>query len=244
MLHRAIAKHPSSAAVPVHRRTARRDQVMTLCHGPRYKFRPARKRVIPEAAARRPTDRRPTEATAAGDSGSPHQGPLCSLPPFLPPSASSGDPAKRVGPPMTVRSICAECGDQYEPEYREGRCAKCKPRRDYRSEDRLRPEDKRRSDRDARGYDYQWRKLSLRARSQQPWCSDCGRPDDLTADHSAAAWKRKAEGKAIRLQDIDVVCVGCNATRGAARGSNATDEHRGTGTEILEVTVRHQGREG
>ncbi|MCH5641431.1 hypothetical protein [Gordonia sp. ABSL49_1] len=69
----------------------------------------------------------------------------------------------------------------------------------------------------ARGYDTAWRKLSARARRLQPFCSDCGAVDDLQADHSPEAWQRKAAGKTIRLQDIDVVCGPCNRTRGAAR---------------------------
>lgn len=78
------------------------------------------------------------------------------------------------------------------------------------------------NDRDADGYDWRWRKLSLRARKLQPWCTDCGTADDLTGDHTPEAWQRKADGKTIRLQDIDVVCRVCNIKRGAARGDNVT----------------------
>jgi 5-methylcytosine-specific restriction protein A len=67
------------------------------------------------------------------------------------------------------------------------------------------------------GYDTSWRKLSERARRIQPWCSDCGTDRDLTGDHSAEAWRRKAEGKPIRLQDVDVLCRGCNTKRGKQR---------------------------
>lgn len=73
-----------------------------------------------------------------------------------------------------------------------------------------------------RGYDWQWTKLSRRARRLQPFCSDCGATDDLQADHSAQAWQRKAAGKAIRLQDIRVICGPCNRAAGAARGPSAT----------------------
>lgn len=69
----------------------------------------------------------------------------------------------------------------------------------------------------ARGYDWQWQKLSSRARALQPFCSDCLTTEDLTADHSTEAWLRKAEGKPIRLEDIDVVCRSCNGKRGKAR---------------------------
>lgn len=69
----------------------------------------------------------------------------------------------------------------------------------------------------AAGYDSVWRRLSVRARRLQPWCSDCGTSDDLTTDHSTEAWKRRSEGKVIRLVDVDVVCRSCNSKRGRAR---------------------------
>lgn len=70
----------------------------------------------------------------------------------------------------------------------------------------------------ARGYDAAWQRLSRRARKLQPFCTDCGATEDLQADHTPQAWARKAEGKAIRLADVDVVCGPCNRRRGAARG--------------------------
>lgn len=69
----------------------------------------------------------------------------------------------------------------------------------------------------ARGYDSAWSRLSRRARRLQPFCSDCGTSDDLTVDHSPAAWQAKAEGRQISLDLVDVVCRGCNARRGRAR---------------------------
>lgn len=56
----------------------------------------------------------------------------------------------------------------------------------------------------------------------QPFCSDCGTSDNLTADHTPEAWERHDQGLAIRLQDIDVVCMMCNIKRGAARGDTMT----------------------
>lgn len=70
---------------------------------------------------------------------------------------------------------------------------------------------------EGRGYDWAWVQLSKRARRMQPWCTDCGAVDDLTADHSPRAWQRKAEGLPIRLRDVDVVCRSCNTLRGSAR---------------------------
>jgi 5-methylcytosine-specific restriction endonuclease McrA len=69
----------------------------------------------------------------------------------------------------------------------------------------------------ALGYDWTWQKLSKRARRLQPFCSDCGAADDLTADHTPEAWRRRNAGLPIRLEDVDVVCRGCNARRGRAR---------------------------
>lgn len=69
----------------------------------------------------------------------------------------------------------------------------------------------------ARGYGSAWQKLSVRARRLQPFCSDCGATDDLTADHSPEAWERHAAGLPIRLADVDVVCRSCNSKRGRAR---------------------------
>lgn len=68
-----------------------------------------------------------------------------------------------------------------------------------------------------RGYSTSWDKLSRRARELQPWCSDCGTTENLTADHLPSAWRRKYEGKAIRLVDVDVVCGTCNTRRGSSR---------------------------
>ena len=69
----------------------------------------------------------------------------------------------------------------------------------------------------ARGYDYTWQKLSERARRLSPLCEDCHTTEDLTVDHTPAAWERKAAGKVIRLIDVAVVCRSCNGKRGRAR---------------------------
>lgn len=72
-----------------------------------------------------------------------------------------------------------------------------------------------------RGYDAAWQRLSRKARRMQNFCTDCGSVFDLQCDHTPEAWRRKAAGKPIRLQDIDVVCGPCNRARGAARGNTA-----------------------
>ncbi len=73
-----------------------------------------------------------------------------------------------------------------------------------------------------RGYDWQWTKLSRRARRLQPFCETCGATEDLQTDHTPEAWARKAAGKPIRLQDTVVRCGPCNRAAGAARGTSAT----------------------
>lgn len=73
-----------------------------------------------------------------------------------------------------------------------------------------------------RGYDWQWTKLSQRARRLQPWCTECGSTEDLQTDHTPEAWARKAAGKPIRLKDVQVLCGPCNRDAGAARGSSTT----------------------
>ncbi|WP_343953434.1 hypothetical protein, partial [Tsukamurella spumae] len=99
---------------------------------------------------------------------------------------------------MTARP-CIDCGDVVPTGIR---CPTCQP-----------PEAPERTPA-ARGYDAAWRNLSRRARRLQPFCTDCGATDDLQADHTPAAWDRKARGLPIRLRDIDVVCGPCNRARG------------------------------
>jgi hypothetical protein len=100
-------------------------------------------------------------------------------------------------------TTCLECGELAEQPY----CDLHKPKESPKPET-------------GKLYDWNWQKLSKRARRLQPFCSDCLATEDLQADHSPEAWERKAAGKPIRLEDIDVVCGDCNRKRGAARGDN------------------------
>lgn len=117
---------------------------------------------------------------------------------------------------MTLKS-CIDCGELCQG----ARCTDCRPATDRQY---VRAP---KTSSTARGYDQQWRRLSERARRLQPWCSDCGSPEDLTGEHTATAWQRKAAGLPIRLQDVDVLCRGCNAARGAP-GGMTLDEGRPT----------------
>lgn len=60
-----------------------------------------------------------------------------------------------------------------------------------------------------RGYGSAWQRLSRQARELQPWCTDCGAEEDLTADH--LRWP------ALSLDDVEVVCRPCNNRRGRLR---------------------------
>lgn len=110
-----------------------------------------------------------------------------------------------------MKSTCITCGTVIDSGTR---CDPCR-----RADDNRRIKDHAaKTSSTTRGYDQRWRRLSERARKLQPFCSDCGARDDLQADHSPAAWRRKEKGLAVRLRDIDVVCGACNRRRGAARG--------------------------
>ena len=111
-------------------------------------------------------------------------------------------------------SPCLGCGEPTEGT----RCGPCAYKRE---------QDAERPTREQRGYDRRWRRLSERARRLQRFCSDCGATDDLTTDHSPEAWRRRSRGLAIRLQDVDVVCVACNNRRGRARPSPSDSDPRG-----------------
>ena len=127
-----------------------------------------------------------------------------------------------------LQKPCLECGELT----RDGsRCVICESERMIRRVEREgRPysainKRKYKGSSTARGYNGQWRRLSERARLLQPFCSDClAGVDDLpasnplTADHSPEAWKRHEKGLAVRMKDIDVVCLNCNIKRGKAKG--------------------------
>ncbi len=98
---------------------------------------------------------------------------------------------------------CISCGTPSTST----RCPDCQPAREQQ-----------RGTARERGYDAAWTRLSARARRLQPFCTDCGSVEQLSADHTPEAWQRRAEGKVIRLEDVAVLCSPCNNRRGAARG--------------------------
>lgn len=115
-----------------------------------------------------------------------------------------------------LSSVCPACGEVFERDSRNGKCPKCRPddKRDWQAHDM------RRGKTAARGYGSAWQRLSRKARELQPFCLDCGSPEDLTTDHTPEAWRRIEAGKVLRLKDVEVVCRRCNSDRGAARGEN------------------------
>ena len=157
-----------------------------------------------------------------------------------PPTArgNSNQPTTETRQTVTERlqSVCPECGTPYTRDDNTAACPDCYPSRTTR------PNHYGRGSSTARGYDERWRRLSLQARRLSPQCADCGATDDLSADHSAEAWRRREQGLTIRLQDIDVVCLRCNAERGAARGARG-DRHESWRTRELAALVDELDRE-
>lgn len=106
---------------------------------------------------------------------------------------------------MTLR-LCSftGCGELSE----DGRCTEHRPKQPTKPSAR------------ARGYNTAWDRLSSRARTLQPWCSDCGTKEDLTADH--LVWPART------LHDVSVVCRKCNTLRGETpRDGKRHDERTG-----------------
>lgn len=102
---------------------------------------------------------------------------------------------------------CLSCGEPVTGS----RCRECQQQTE-RTYDR-----KPKTAASTRGYDWRWTQLSRRARRTQPWCSDCGREDNLTTDHTPQAWAAYLDGRPITLAMVDVVCNDCNNERGTAR---------------------------
>lgn len=69
--------------------------------------------------------------------------------------------------------------------------------------------------------EWQWMKLSRKARRLQPFCLICGDTSDLQLDHSPRAWARKRAGLPIRLLDCQVLCRTCNVEAGSSKPGSA-----------------------
>lgn len=112
-----------------------------------------------------------------------------------------------------MRKPCLSCGELSE----RSRCDGCEVQNNkLNARGRVKNERNREADRQKYGSPA-WRALSARARRLQPWCSDCGTSEDLTTDHLPSAWERVAQGKSIRLRDVQVLCRSHNAKRGSSQ---------------------------
>lgn len=109
---------------------------------------------------------------------------------------------------LGLKRACLDCGAPSEgsrcPEHTAAQAAERRPSRYPREA----------------GYDRAWRALSARARRMSPMCEVCFTSQDLTADHTPEAWRRRAAGLPIRLQDIRILCRRHNASAGPARGAS------------------------
>ena len=95
---------------------------------------------------------------------------------------------------MPLPTVCPSCGEVFtRDDGRAAACPECQPNRH-----RPGPDDRLRGSATSRGYGKAWQRLSRRARRLQPYCTDCGSPDDLTADHSPEAWQAHEDGRPIR----------------------------------------------
>lgn len=121
---------------------------------------------------------------------------------------------------MPALTLCTVCGEPC----RDGRCAAHRPIKDQT----------KRPTRAQTGYTSAWDRLSAQARRLQPWCSDCGTKDDLTADH--LRWP------ALTLQHVDVVCRPCNSARGETpRDGQVHHDRRPTGHGALDALTGPRG---
>ncbi len=92
-----------------------------------------------------------------------------------------------------LRRPCLDCGALTSAT----RCPSCTRRREAK-----------RGTPTQRGYDAEWARLSRRVRAEQPWCSRCGRTDDLTVDHIVPG---SLDG------GLRVLCRSCHGAIGARR---------------------------
>jgi 5-methylcytosine-specific restriction protein A len=64
-----------------------------------------------------------------------------------------------------------------------------------------------------RGYGSSWQRVAKAAIARQPWCSDCGATEDLTADHVVM----RVEGGSGDPANVEVCCRPCNTRRSNRR---------------------------
>lgn len=64
------------------------------------------------------------------------------------------------------------------------------------------------------GYGSAWKRLSVKARRLQPFCSTCGASDDLTTDHITPL-ARSDRAAPVTIDAVQILCRSCNARKGA-----------------------------
>jgi 5-methylcytosine-specific restriction enzyme A len=96
---------------------------------------------------------------------------------------------------------CLGCG---KVTTRGSRCGPCQATWDTQHE-------RTRGTRTQRGYGNDWLRLSKQAIAHQPWCSQCGTSEDLTADHLVPL----AAGGTSTPENVQVLCRRCNSGKGA-----------------------------
>lgn len=112
-----------------------------------------------------------------------------------------------------IAKPCLTCN---EMTHNGSRCEECEALR-RSADNRARARPSKAGTTTSRGYGSDWQRLSARARALQPFCTACGSPDDLQADHTPRAWARREAGLTVRLSDVVVLCGRCNVRAGEAR---------------------------
>jgi 5-methylcytosine-specific restriction protein A len=112
---------------------------------------------------------------------------------------------------VALLRICNGCFRPFDPgEMKRGRCIPCG--KEYERE-KSRRRRARLGTTSARGYGGDYQRLRAIAIQRQPWCSQCGATQNLTADHIVA----RADGGANVLSNLRVLCLSCNSARSGAR---------------------------
>ena len=108
---------------------------------------------------------------------------------------------------MLVR-LCPACGRQLPAvPHTRGKCRDCQ--REY---------DRKRGKTRARGYDSEHKRLAKLAIARSPVCVDCGKTEDLTADHIVP----RSQGGLNVLTNYAVRCRSCNVARRNREGGFLT----------------------
>lgn len=112
---------------------------------------------------------------------------------------------RREGGDVVSVKPCLDCG---RATRNGSRCPACAAVHDAAKQAKR---DELRGTRTERGYDNDWLRLSRAAIKQQPWCSECGSGEDLTADHVIPL----GQGGLSEKSNVRVLCRRCNGRKAA-----------------------------